>query len=129
MAQPKYLFMNNPALTLALAMVFGMIAQITARHLRIPGIVLLLGTGIILGPTVLGIVHPASLGSALPLIVGFAVAVILFEGGMNLRLKRVNPGFFVKVTKKDAIKLMVPDPRFDLHLKAQFNKPLHRHRG
>ena len=37
--------MNNPALTLALAMVFGMIAQITARHLRIPGIVLLLGTG------------------------------------------------------------------------------------
>ena len=82
--------MNNPALTLALAMVFGMIAQITARHLRIPGIVLLLGTGIILGPTVLGIVHPASLGSALPLIVGFAVAVILFEGGMNLRLKRIH---------------------------------------
>ena len=59
MAQPKYLFMNNPILTLALAMVFGMIAQIIARHLRIPGIVLLLGTGIILGPTVLGIVHPA----------------------------------------------------------------------
>ena len=51
---------------------------------------LLLGTGIILGPTVLGIVHPASLGSALPLIVGFAVAVILFEGGMNLRLKRIH---------------------------------------
>jgi hypothetical protein len=35
--------MNNPALTLAFAMAFGMIAQVLARHLRIPGIVLLLG--------------------------------------------------------------------------------------
>ena len=81
--------MNNPALTLAFAMAFGMIAQVFARHLRIPGIVLLLGTGLLLGPDVLGIVHPSSLGDALPFIVGFAVAVILFEGGMNLRLSRI----------------------------------------
>ena len=81
--------MNNPALTLAFAMAFGMIAQVLARHLRIPGIVLLLGTGLLLGPDALGIVHPSSLGDALPFIVGFAVAVILFEGGMNLRLSRI----------------------------------------
>ena len=81
--------MNNPALTIAFAMAFGMIAQVLARHLRIPGIVLLLGTGLLLGPDVLGIVHPSSLGDALPFIVGFAVAVILFEGGMNLRLSRI----------------------------------------
>ena len=81
--------MNNPALTLAFAMAFGMIAQVLARHLRIPGIVLLLGTGLFLGPDALGIVHPSSLGDALPFIVGFAVAVILFEGGMNLRLSRI----------------------------------------
>ena len=81
--------MNNPALTLAFAMAFGMIAQVLARHLRIPGIVLLLGTGLLLGPDALGIVHPSSLGDALPFIVGFAVAVILFEGGMNLRINRI----------------------------------------
>ena len=81
--------MNNPALTLAFAMAFGMIAQVLARHLRIPGIVLLLGTGLLLGPDALGIVHPFSLGDALPFIVGFAVAVILFEGGMNLRINRI----------------------------------------
>ena len=81
--------MNNPALTLAFAMAFGMIAQVLARHLRIPGIVLLLGTGLFLGPDALGIVHPSSLGDALPFIVGFAVAVILFEGGMNLRINRI----------------------------------------
>ena len=79
--------MNNPAL--AFAMAFGMIAQVLARHLRIPGIVLLLGTGLLLGPDALGIVHPSSLGNALPFIVGFAVAVILFEGGMNLRINRI----------------------------------------
>ena len=81
--------MNNPALTLAFAMAFGMIAQVLARHLRIPGIVLLLGTGLLLGPDALGIVHPSSLGDALPFIVGFAVAVILFEDGMNLRINRI----------------------------------------
>ena len=81
--------MNNPALTLAFAMAFGMIAQVLARQLRIPGIVLLLGTGLLLGPDALGIVHPSSLGDALPFIVGFAVAVILFEGGMNLRINRI----------------------------------------
>ena len=81
--------MNNPALTLAFAMAFGMIAQVLARHLRIPGIVLLLGAGLLLGPDALGIVHPSSLGDALPFIVGFAVAVILFEGGMNLRINRI----------------------------------------
>ena len=81
--------MNNPALTLAFDMAFGMIAQVLARHLRIPGIVLLLGTGLLLGPDALGIVHPSSLGDALPFIVGFAVAVILFEGGMNLRINRI----------------------------------------
>ena len=81
--------MNNPALTLAFAMAFGMIAQVLARHLRIPGIVLLLGTGLLLGPDALGIVYPSSLGDALPFIVGFAVAVILFEGGMNLRINRI----------------------------------------
>ncbi|MAE10090.1 MAG: hypothetical protein CMF78_02715 [Candidatus Marinimicrobia bacterium] len=81
--------MNNPALTLAFAMAFGMIAQVLARHLRIPGIVLLLGTGLLLGPDALGIVHPSSLGNSLPFIVGFAVAVILFEGGMNLHINRI----------------------------------------
>ena len=81
--------MNDPALTLALAMASGMIAQVLARHLRIPGIVLLLVTGIVLGPDCLNVVQPASVGSAMQIIVGFAVAVILFEGGMNLRVSRI----------------------------------------
>jgi NhaP-type Na+/H+ or K+/H+ antiporter len=81
--------LNDPALTVALALAAGMLAQAAAQHLRIPGIVLLLATGVLLGPDALGIVRPATLGPALQALVGFAVAVVLFEGGMSLDLKRL----------------------------------------
>ena len=81
--------MNDPAFTIALALAIGMIAQSLARHIRIPGIVLLLAAGVLTGPDGLNIIRPETLGEALPIIVGFAVAVILFEGGMNLRFKRL----------------------------------------
>ena len=80
---------SNPALTLALAMCFGILVQVISRHIKMPGIVLLLGAGILLGPDLLGWINPASLGKAMHMIVGFAVAVILFEGGMNLRLNHI----------------------------------------
>lgn len=80
---------QDPALTIALAAAAGMLAQTAARHLHIPGIVLLLGTGLLLGPDGLGVVRPGTLGQSLHSLVGFAVAVILFEGGMNLRADRL----------------------------------------
>ncbi len=80
---------QDPALAIALAAAAGMLAQAAARHLRIPGIVLLLGTGLLLGPDGLGVVRPATLGASLHSLVGFAVAVILFEGGMNLSVDRL----------------------------------------
>lgn len=79
----------DPALTVALALAVGMLAQALARHLKIPGIVLLLGMGVLLGPDGLGVVRPGTLGASLHTLVGFAVAVILFEGGMNLSLTRM----------------------------------------
>ncbi len=80
---------HNPALTVALALATGMIAQALAHHLRVPGIVLLLAAGVALGPDGAGIVRPESLGAALNILTGFAVAVILFEGGMNLKFRRL----------------------------------------
>ena len=81
--------MNDPAFTIALALAIGMIAQSAARHIKIPGIVILLAGGVLTGPDGLNIVRPETLGEALPIIVGFAVAIILFEGGMNLRFDRL----------------------------------------
>lgn len=78
--------MNSPALAVALAMAGGIVAQSVARHARLPGIVVLLLTGVLVGPDFANVVRPASLGAGLQALVGFAVAVILFEGGMNLHL-------------------------------------------
>jgi NhaP-type Na+/H+ or K+/H+ antiporter len=79
----------DPALAVAIALTVGMLAQSIAYHLRIPGIVVLLAAGVLLGPDVAGLVQPQTLGRALPALVGFAVAVILFEGGMSLDLRRL----------------------------------------
>jgi NhaP-type Na+/H+ or K+/H+ antiporter len=80
---------SDPALTIALALAAGMVAHTLARHLKLPSIVLLLGTGVLLGPDLLNLVQPAALGNSLHDLVGFAVAVILFEGGMNLNLEKL----------------------------------------
>jgi NhaP-type Na+/H+ or K+/H+ antiporter len=76
-------FFATPMLTLAVAMVAGVSAQALARKARLPGLVLLLLVGVVLGPDLLGILQPQALGGGLHAIVGFGVAVILFEGGLN----------------------------------------------
>jgi NhaP-type Na+/H+ or K+/H+ antiporter len=80
---------DNASLTVALALAVGVLCQSLARHLRIPGIVLLLAAGVLLGPDLVGVVRPDALGETLQSLVGFAVAVILFEGGMNLNVRRL----------------------------------------
>ena len=82
---------SHPELTVALALAAGIVAQSVSRLLHLPGIVLLLACGALLGPEVLGWIQPQALGDGLFGIVDFGVAIILFEGGLNLewsRLKR-----------------------------------------
>jgi NhaP-type Na+/H+ or K+/H+ antiporter len=82
--------MNDAAaVTVAIALAVGMIVQAVAFHVNVPGIALLLVTGYLLGPDVLHVVKPAALGSGLHTLVGFSVAVILFEGGLNLSVARL----------------------------------------
>ncbi|MEE2777602.1 MAG: cation:proton antiporter [Acidobacteriota bacterium] len=80
---------SDPALTVALALAVGTLVQGIAHHLRVPGIVFLLAAGVVLGPEGAGVVLPASLGTGLDMLVGFAVAVILFEGALHLDLRRL----------------------------------------
>ncbi|WP_420447707.1 cation:proton antiporter [Candidatus Palauibacter sp.] len=81
--------LQDPALTFALAITAGVVAQSVARHARIPGILFLLATGILLGPEFANIVRPDTLGEGLNPIVGLAVAVILFEGALQLNIDRL----------------------------------------
>ncbi len=70
--------------TLAIIVGVGMAAQWLAWRTQIPSIILLLTAGLLLGP-VSGIVDPDEfLGSTLFPLVSISVAVILFEGGLDL---------------------------------------------
>lgn len=83
------MFLDHPPLTVALAMSAGVIAQGLARHIQVPGIVVLLAAGVGLGGDGLGVIRTEALGDALAAVVGFGVAVILFEGGLNLQVERL----------------------------------------
>jgi NhaP-type Na+/H+ or K+/H+ antiporter len=71
---------------LATIVILGIGAQWLAWRLRLPSILLLLLFGFVAGP-VTGIIHPDELlGDLLFPIVSISVAIILFEGGLTLRL-------------------------------------------
>ena len=71
---------------LVLVVSLGVIAQWVAWRLRLPAIVLFLIAGVIVGP-VFGWVRPSvDLGDVYRPVVSLCVAVILFEGGLTLRL-------------------------------------------
>ena len=80
--------------------VLGIVAQWTSWWVRLPSILLLLTAGILAGP-VTGWLHPDELfgGLLLPL-VSLSVAVILYEGGLNLKGRRLRSisGVFVLLT-------------------------------
>ena len=73
-------------LTIALVTVIGVFAQVIGTRWRTPPIVLLLLFGVLAGPSVLGLVDPHAIGSGLAVLVKLAVAIILFDGALNLRL-------------------------------------------
>ncbi|MBD2090912.1 cation:proton antiporter [Microcoleus sp. FACHB-1515] len=81
----------DATLELTLQIVFtvlvGIAAQVVGDFLKIPSIVFLLLFGILLGSDGLNLLHPQMLGDGLEVIVGLAVALILFEGGLNLELR------------------------------------------
>ncbi len=74
------------SLALVVILVSGILCQWLAWRLKIPAIVLLATAGLILGP-ISGWVQPAvDFGPSLNAVIQLFVAVILFEGGLNLQL-------------------------------------------
>nr|WP_088893116.1 sodium:proton antiporter [Leptolyngbya ohadii] len=77
-------------LQIVLAVIAGIGAQVLAEYLKIPGIVLLLLFGILLGADGVGLLHPTWFGNGLEVIVSLSVALILFEGGLTLNLRELD---------------------------------------
>tara|TARA_Y100001968_G_scaffold326341_1_gene369199 strand:- start:379 stop:1605 length:1227 start_codon:yes stop_codon:yes gene_type:complete len=61
-------------------------ARLLAVLSGLPGVVLLLLSGLLIGRSGLGLVEPLDLGQGLETIVGLLVSLVLFDGGLNLRL-------------------------------------------
>jgi len=74
-------------LQIVIAVIAGIGAQVLGEFLRVPSIVFLLLLGILLGSDGLDLLHPYQLGVGLEVLVALAVAIVLFEGGLNLELR------------------------------------------
>jgi NhaP-type Na+/H+ or K+/H+ antiporter len=64
----------------------GSLGQLVARLSGLPAVVLLLASGLLLGHAGIGWIQPDHLGSGLEPLVGLLVSLVLFDGGLNLRL-------------------------------------------
>ena len=74
-------------LQIVMAVLTGISAQVIAELFKVPSIVFLLLFGIFLGSDGLNLLHPHELGVGLEVLVALSVAIILFEGGLNLELR------------------------------------------
>jgi NhaP-type Na+/H+ or K+/H+ antiporter len=76
-------------ISLASIIILGMFAQWLAWRINVPSILLLLLFGISAGPLT-GIIRPQeTLGNAMFPIITLSVAIILFEGGLSLRVREL----------------------------------------
>lgn len=77
------------SLIIIIAIAAGVFARAIANFFRVPSIVFLLIFGVALGGNGLNLVQPRLLGDGLEAIVSISVALILFDGGLNLQLKEL----------------------------------------
>lgn len=76
---------------LGLIISLGILLQWIAKIIKIPGIILLLPAGIIVGP-VLGLVNPNEIfGNLLFPLVTIGVGLLLLKGGFELKIRMIQP--------------------------------------
>lgn len=73
------------ATILMIVLAAGLASQWLAWQVRLPAIVVLIASGLVLGP-VTGLIDIAMAPGELTELIGLGVAIILFEGGMDLKL-------------------------------------------
>ena len=100
----------DPLLVISVIIALGAISKLIAAQYRVPNVVFLLAFGVLIGPEGVGILSTLISSSQLSLIVGFAVAIIVFEGAFSLTLTQIRatsrPTFYL-VTIGSAITFVV----------------------
>jgi len=67
----------------------GIALQVVSSRLRVPSVLFLILVGVSLGPEGLGFISLETFGDGLGTIVGLSVAIIVFDGGFDLRRERL----------------------------------------
>ncbi|MFN5204083.1 MAG: cation:proton antiporter [Pseudanabaena sp.] len=80
---------SSLSLIIIIAIAAGISARVIANFFRVPSIVFLLLFGVALGGNGFNLVQPRLLGDGLEAIVSISVALILFDGGLNLKLQEL----------------------------------------
>lgn len=83
----------------AIILILALLAQQLGKYLKVPPLIFLLAEGIIIGPEVLNILDPDILGEGLTAIVSLSVAIIVFDGGLNIDIK------YLRTIQKSTLKL------------------------
>lgn len=78
----------HSATLLLLVLSVGLASQWLAWRFKLPSIVVLIASGLVLGP-VTGIIQLTLPEAELSELIGFGVAIILFEGGMDLKVREL----------------------------------------
>jgi len=85
----------TPTTTFIVAVIIATVAQMVASRFRFPPILLWLLAGMSLGPFGLHILHVETIQPALHALIELGLAIILFEGGLNLNLKALRENGWV----------------------------------
>ncbi len=86
---------DDPTTLFVLAVLVAVAAQVAAERLRTPAILPWLVAGMAMGPFGLHLLHAETLGTGLHTLIELGLAVVLFEGGLNLNLKSLKTHRFV----------------------------------
>lgn len=78
---------NFILLIVSLIVIFGYIAEWVFRKTNIPDILFLIILGFLLGPNILNLISPLSLGRLAPLFTAFTLLFLMFEGALSIDLK------------------------------------------
>ena len=85
----------TPTATFVIAVLIATSAQVLASRFRFPPILLWLFAGMLLGPFGLHALHTETVEPALHTLIELGLAIILFEGGLNLNLKALRKNGWV----------------------------------
>ncbi|MDX8410729.1 MAG: cation:proton antiporter [Mariprofundaceae bacterium] len=79
--------LDKPMTVFVIAVIVAVLAQIIAVRSRLPTILLWLLFGMVLGPFGFYVIHVEHVQPALHTLIELGLAIVLFEGGLNLNLK------------------------------------------